>query len=139
VKVTLMLVVGLAVLSGCGGGDAKSAKAEYLSNVRLICEKANTGVKRLGSASFRRQAPRLFVIVDHQLDEMKKLTPRPELKPDADRYIADLKQARSLLLDLIVAMKTDDAPTFLKRAGLLVRAADKAGRDGTRLVPACAE
>jgi hypothetical protein len=135
------LLLGLAV-SGCGGGGGEGlTKEEYAAELNEICA---TTVEKAGQPSslpeLVSKGPKLLAEFDKALPRAEALEPPDELKPDVDKFLAEYKQLRDLVSQLIDAANKGDLATVAQ----VGTQADALGEDTAALArklgaPACAQ
>lgn len=101
------MVLGVALLAGCGGGGKgkQLTKAEYASKADAVCSKYSAEVKALGSPSdlstLTKIAEKTLPIVDSTIAELKKLEAPSEEKALASQWLSQMQgvadDARALL------------------------------------------
>lgn len=103
----LVVVLGVALLAGCGGGGKgkQLTKAEYASKADGVCSKYSAEVKALGSPSdlsaLTKIAEKTLPIVDSTIADLKKLEAPSEEKALASQWLSQMQgvadDARALL------------------------------------------
>jgi hypothetical protein len=131
----LALLALLALLAGCGGGNSRES---FVSDALAICGKANERVRLLGTPEsftetqlYARQSKDA---VRDELDELRDLTPPPELEDAFAAYLQTLEQ-RHRQLDLLADAADENNMAIVREVGtelgvLTTRARTQARRAG---------
>jgi hypothetical protein len=112
-------LAGLAILSGCGGGDTQTmTKAQFVSAADQICKRAhdqftaaqqNPPNTAQGTADLQRN---LIDISENELQEIRDLEAPAEAQPALDRYLRAREQGIALLKKGLQAAENDDAQAY---------------------------
>jgi hypothetical protein len=133
------------VAAGCGGGGSKTLTREQFSRrLNSICADYVATVGRVGRpkslAQLASRGPRLIAEFDKALVRIQQLAPPADMKADADKLVAESKQLRDLVSQIVVAAKKKDAARIAQlgaRAEVISKDSDALARKLG--APACAE
>ncbi len=99
----------LVLVAGCGGGNSRD---DFVNDALESCRKSNNRVQALGTPdsfpSTQLYARQAKDAVADEIEELRALTPPPELEPAFNEYLATLEQRQRQLELLVVAADTND-------------------------------
>jgi hypothetical protein len=107
----------LVLVAGCGGGNSRN---DFMGDTLAICAKANARVKALGTpVSFtdtQLYARQSKDAVGDEIDELRELTPPPELEDSFAAYLATLEQ-RHRQLDRLAKGADENSMAIVQDVG----------------------
>ena len=115
-KTTMLaaLLVGAALVAGCGGGGGGLSKKDLADKANAICAKYSKEGQKLGSPDLSepKTAEDYFTkatdLARRQQDELEGLEPADSVKADYDKLTQATGDATQLLADLADAAKAAD-------------------------------
>jgi len=113
VRQALFLVLGIAVLAGCGGGDGKAlTKQEYARKADAICAE---GKKQTGAlpqptnlADLASSADKTIDILDNALDDLRKLEPPASEQKLVAQWLSETERLKDDLAEIRDRAKEND-------------------------------
>lgn len=109
----LFLILGIAVLAGCGGsGGKRLTKQEYASKADAICGKYNQDVQALQNPSdlseLARVADKTLAILDSAIKDLKKLRPPASEQETVDQWLEQVENLEQDLTEIRDSAKAND-------------------------------
>ncbi len=139
----VVLALGLAA-AGCGGGGSKTlSKEEYGKQLNQACVEAKADLQKAGSlsspADLASKGPKLLTAFDGLISNVEKLEAPDEIKSESEQMVAEAKQLRGVVSQLIDSARKNDL-TKVVQLGLKAQSqGNTLGALGTKLgAPTCA-
>ena len=130
-KPVLLLLLVLSV-AGCGGGDSRE---DFVADATAICEEMTQRIADLGvPESFtdtQLYARRAKDAVSDGIDDLRELTPPPDLEDGYTRYLATLEQRRRQL-ELLASAADENNMVGIQDAGTELDVLNAKGRQDAR-------
>ena len=137
VPLTLASTLALALgATGCGGGDDRLSREEYVSKADAICTRVENRLERLGQAEsverFAQLAEEAIPIVRKSFDDIEALEPPEELEARVHEWDEINRRGLEALEDLPAAARArnrTEVEGILRRADANEKRADKLARE----------
>jgi hypothetical protein len=132
--VTSLLAASLAVGAGCGGGDDRLSRDEFIEQADANCAKAEKDLLAVGdlpqnAEDIDEYAERIRPIVENAWNEQKALKPPEDLQDEYDEWIATGEDA----LDFIDEVREAGAAEDTQRVADLFQQAEARVRETEQL------
>jgi hypothetical protein len=107
-----LALLSASVLAGCGGGDDRLSRAEFVERATAVCDSFDERVDALGEpqslAEIETLGQELGEILDEGLAELRELEPPEELEEPYERYLASGDEVADQLDELVAAAAAGD-------------------------------
>jgi len=106
------LTICALLLAGCGGGDERLSRAEFVEGATAICDSVDQRVEALGEPQSLEEVEtlgqELGEILDEGLGELRELEPPEELEEPYARYLESGDEVADQLDELVAAAAAGD-------------------------------
>jgi hypothetical protein len=121
VRQALFLLLGIAVLAGCGGNDGKRlTKQEYARKADAICAEGKRQTGALPNPTnlddLASSADKTVDILDNALDELRKLRPPQSEQQLADQWLSETEKLKDGLAEIRDRAKENDRTAIFEIA-----------------------